>query len=104
MRFLGTKMADEPTFRETYEQETDPETGKAVHCFTLHVGLPPRRRRKSTLAAALKQAARAGATVSRAELALDGRAVLEFGEAAEKQSDDPLDAELAEFKARHGHD
>jgi hypothetical protein len=75
-------MPMKPTFHETYEEQTDPETGKAVHCFTVHVVLPPRRRRKATLDAALRQAAKAGATVARAELDPDGKAVLTFGEAA----------------------
>jgi hypothetical protein len=74
-------MPMKPTFRETWEERTDPED-EVVGCFTVHVELPPRRRRKAMLAAALKQAAKAGATVARAELDPDGKAVLTFGQAA----------------------
>jgi hypothetical protein len=76
-------MPMKPTFYETWEERTDPETGKAMQCFTVHVVLPPRRRRKATLDAALRQAAKAGATVAQASLDPDGKAVLTFGSVAE---------------------
>jgi hypothetical protein len=59
-----------------------------------------RRRRKPSLATALRQASEAGVKVARAEVGKDGNVVLVFGEPG--QQADPLDAELAEFEARRG--
>ena len=60
---------------------------------------PPRkpRRRTPTLASALKQAAKAGASVSGATIE-DGRVVLTFGEPAKSES-----SELDTWMAKHAH-
>jgi hypothetical protein len=87
---------------ETIEDRIGPD-GKARECFVVRITLPRRQRRcrrKPSLATALRQASKAGVKVARAEVGKDGNVVLVFG--GPGQQSDPLDAELAEFEARHG--
>jgi hypothetical protein len=60
-----------------------------------------RRERRPTLAAALKQASKAGVDVKGATLAADGSVSLTFGEARTEPKSE-TDRELEEFEARYG--
>jgi hypothetical protein len=60
----------------------------------------PRKRRPS-LRRAIREAAKAGVTVTSATIDADGKIRLEFGERDGDNGDD-LDRELAAFEGRHG--